>query len=367
MKRNNKITILLVIIAGLLASNFYATHLLFKERNNPTQETTGNNNNNVTDGVVNITSDITELVDNTKNKVVSVINMKGGQRAGSGSGVVYKNDSGRILIVTNHHVIDGNTSVIVRFADGQELEAKLLGSDQYTDLALLEVKDDLDIQPFKMGDSTKTKVGEYVIAIGSPLGIEFENSVTFGIISGVNRLIPVSTDSSGKSDWDMLVLQTDAAINPGNSGGALVNMAGELIGINSLKLASDNVEGMGFSIPVSEMIPIIQQIEETGKVAYPIVGVSMISIEDLSPFSRQEYGIPTNIQEGILVVEVVPNSPAASARIQAGDIINKFEDITVTNFKDFRRELFKYRPGDKVVFTVTRDNQVIEIDVILGD
>ncbi len=364
MKSSKKEIFLLIVIAALLTSNFYVSHLLYKKDTNPQVQESGGN---VTQGVMDISSDITQLVEKTQNKVVSVINVKGEQQVGSGSGVVYKNSNGRILIVTNHHVIDGGTGAIVRFSNGQEIEAKLLGSDQFTDLALLEVMADMDVEPFAMGDSTKTKVGEYVIAIGSPLGVEFENSVTYGIISGVNRLVPVSTDASGKSDWDMLVLQTDAAINPGNSGGALVNMAGELIGINSLKLASNNIEGMGFSIPVSEMIPIIQQIEETGKVAYPIIGVSMISVGDLSPFSRQKYGLDDSIDKGILVVEVTPLSPAESARIVAGDVINKFEDLEVSDFKAFRKKLYEYRPGDKVTLTITRDNKVIEVEVVLGD
>ncbi len=366
MKENKKQTLLLVIIAGLLLSNLYVSHLLTKKDNSPTVQEPGTTET-VTKGVMDISSDITELVEKTQNKVVSVLNMQNGQNIGSGSGVVYKNENGRLLIVTNHHVIDGGTSQIVRFYDGQEVEATVLGSDQYTDLALLEVKGDYDIEPFALGDSTKTKVGEFVIAIGSPLGVEFENSVTYGIISGVNRLVSVSTDNNGKSDWDMLVLQTDAAINPGNSGGALVNMAGELVGINSLKLASNNVEGMGFSIPVSEMIPIIQQLEETGKVAYPIIGVSMISIEDLSEYSRRQYGIADNVTHGILVVEVTDGSPAQNAQMKSGDVITEYEGETVKTFKDFRKKLYGNRPGDKVTLKVNRAGTDMNIDVILGD
>lgn len=366
MKKNKTQALLLVVIALLLGSNFYVSHLLYKQNEAPkTNETEGSEN--VTEGVMNITSNITELVDETKDKVVSVLNVKNNQKAGSGSGVLYKNENGRLLIVTNHHVIDGGTGVIVRFSDGQEIEGKVLGSDLYTDLALIEVMHKTETKPFKMGDSTKTKVGEYVIAMGSPLGVEFENSVTFGIISGVNRLVPVSTQGGGESDWDMLVLQTDAAINPGNSGGALVNMAGELVGINSLKLASDNVEGMGFSIPVSEMIPIIQQIEETGKVSYPKIGISMVSVSDMSPYARQEYGISDKVTEGIVVVEIVPGSAAASSTLQQSDVIQSIEGLEVKSFKEFRKKLFEYRPGDKITLGVIRGNDSLEIDVVLGD
>lgn len=366
MKKNKTQIVLLVLIAALLGSNFYVSHLLYKQKSNPQiQDSTGEQN--VTQGVMDISSNITELVEKTNDKVVSVLNLKNGQRAGSGSGVVYKNEKGRLLIVTNNHVIDGGTGVIVRFSDGQEIEGKVLGSDLYTDLALIEIMHESDIEPFKLGDSTKTKVGEYVIAMGSPLGVEFENSVTFGIISGVNRLVPVSTQNNGQSDWDMLVLQTDAAINPGNSGGALVNMAGELIGINSLKLASDNVEGMGFSIPVSEMIPIIQQIEETGKVSYPKLGISMVSVGDMSPFRKQEFGIAPNITEGILVMEIMADGAAASSQLKQYDIINEIEGVEVKSFKEFRKKLFEYRPGEKITLSVTRGNDVLSVDVVLGD
>lgn len=367
LKKNKVQIALLIIIAALLSSNLYVSHLLYKKNDTPPVQDTGNNQGNYTDGVMDISSDITKLVDQTQNKVVSVINMKSNQQAGSGSGVVYKNDKGRILIVTNHHVIDGGNGVVVRFSDGQEIEGKVLGSDVYTDLALIEVMHESDVDAFKLGDSTKTKVGEYVIAIGSPLGIAFENSVTYGIISGVNRMVPVSTSGKGESDWDMLVLQTDAAINPGNSGGALVNMAGELIGINSLKLASNNVEGMGFSIPVSEMISIIQQIEETGKVTYPKLGISMVSVEDLSPYSKQQYGIHTQVTEGIAIVEVDPLSAADKAGLKSGDVINEIEGAKVSTFKDFRRKLFEYRPGDEIELTITQGTNLKKVKVILGD
>lgn len=365
MKKNKNQLGLLIVIAVLLGSNFYVSHLLYKQNETPPISQPGNQN--LTEGVMDISSDITELVEKTQNKVVSVLNVKNGQRAGSGSGVLYKNNNGRLLIVTNNHVIEGGTGVIVRFSDGQEIEGKVLGSDLYTDLALLEVMHETDTEPFKMGDSTKTKVGEYVIAMGSPLGVEFENSVTFGIISGVNRLVPVSTRNNGESDWDMLVLQTDAAINPGNSGGALVNMAGELVGINSLKLASDKIEGMGFSIPVSEMIPIIQQIEDTGKVTYPKIGIQMVSVSDVSPYNRQEYGIPANVTEGILVVDIVDGSAASTSSLKRYDVINAIEDTQVKSFKEFRKKLFEYRPGDKITLSVTRGNELLEIDVVLGD
>lgn len=356
--KNNKLLYLLV--GALIVSNAYLFSIVLKEK--PQGDGSTPIINNV---VSDIESDITKVAEETQNKVVSIITIRGNQQAGSGSGIVYKNESGVLKIVTNHHVVEGGTKHIVRFANGEEFDAELMGSDMYTDLALLKVKADLEIDAFTIGDSGLSKVGEFVIAIGSPLGVEFENSVTFGIISGKNRVVPVDLNNDGLSDWDMQVLQTDAAINPGNSGGALVNMAGELIGINSLKFSSDQVEGMGFSIPVNEMVPIIKQIEENGKVSYPIIGISAISITDLNTFQKDRYKIPKDVDKGVLIMEATAGGPADKAELKQGDVIVKFGNETVKSFKDFRRYLYTYKVGEKVGLEVLRDGVVVEVEVIL--
>ncbi len=358
--KNNKFISLIVF--ALVLSNLYLFSIVLQKENSQGETPKETTVNKV---VTEFDTSITKLVEETQNKVVSIITQKHSQNAGSGSGIVYKNKDGKVLIVTNHHVIDGGDSYIVRFANGEEIEATLLGSDQYTDLALLEVKADLDIEPFELGDSALSKVGEFVIAIGSPLGVEFENSVTFGIISGKNRMVPVDLNNDGISDWDMHVLQTDAAINPGNSGGALVNMAGELVGINSLKFSSDSVEGMGFSIPVNEMIPIIKQIEETGKVVYPIIGISAVSIKDLNGFQKVNQNIPNDVSDGVLIVEITKDSPADKAKLESGDIMTSYNGESVKDFKDFRRNLYKNKVGDSVKLGFIRDGQEMEVDVIL--
>lgn len=355
--KNNKL--LYVLVGALIISNIYLFTLVNKEETPSYKEPT------VRNVATNIESNITEVAEETQNKVVSVFTFKGQQQSGSGSGVVYKNEEGVIKIVTNHHVIEGGTNYIIRFADGQEIEADLLGSDVYTDLALLQVKADLEIEPFIIGDSGLSKVGEFVIAIGSPLGVEFENSVTFGIISGKNRIVPVDLNNDGVTDWDMQVLQTDAAINPGNSGGALVNMAGELIGINSLKFSSNQVEGMGFSIPVNEMVPIIKQIEEKGKVDYPIIGISAISISDLNSFQKNRYNIDENLDKGVLIMEATSGGPAEKANLKGGDIITKFNNEEITSFKDFRRLLYTQRIGETVRLEILRDGASLDVDVTL--
>lgn len=358
MRKESKL--LWILVLCLIASNVY----MFKKLEESPQNN-GNTNETVNNVVTEFDTNITELVGQTQDKVVSIITKKGDKTIGSGSGILYKNENGLIKVVTNHHVIDGGTSHIIRLSSGEEIEASLVGSDVYTDLALLETKADLDIEAFDMGDSELTKVGEFVIAIGSPLGIEFESSVTFGIISGKNRVVPVDLNNDGVSDWDMNVLQTDAAINPGNSGGALVNMAGELVGINSLKFSSDQVEGMGFSIPVNEMIPVIKQIEENGKVSYPMVGISAISVQDLSPYQKLQYQLDDSLNKGVYIAEVIKGGAADKAGVLAGDIFVKFNDKEIESFKDFRRDLYKHSIGDSVKITVMRAGQETEVDLVL--
>lgn len=353
------------IMVMLLLWNGFLTYRLWEVSEKKGSQASNSGDKVVEKVVTEFDTNVTDVVDKSQNKVVSVINEQQGQVAGSGSGVVYKNESGVVKIITNHHVVDKGTKFIVRFANGEEHEAQLLGSDPYTDLALLEIKADLDIEPFKMGDSSLTKVGEFSVAIGSPVGLEFANSVTFGIISGKDRVVPVDLNGDGVSDWDMVVLQTDAAINPGNSGGALVNMAGELIGINSMKLSSAQIEGMGFSIPINEVIPIINQIEENGKVTYPILGISAVSVQDLNPFQRNYYQIPQSIQSGVYIAELTQNGPAKKAGIKEGDILTEFDGDTMSSFKDFRRKLYGKKVGDKVNLKLARGSETYEVEVVL--
>lgn len=352
---------LILVLSALLTWNVYLTYRV--------QEQSSDRNESehvVAERVVTeFETDVVRVIDKVESKVVSVITEQQGRVIGSGSGIVYKNKDGLVQVVTNHHVIDGGTQHIVRFSNGQEIEGQVLGSDVYTDLALVQVEADLEIEAFELGDSERTNVGEFVVAIGSPLGIEFENSTTFGIISGKNRVIPVDLDGDGVSDWDMMVMQTDAAINPGNSGGALVNMAGELIGINSLKISSSQIEGMGFSIPVNEVIPIINQIEEFGEVTYPSIGISAVSIENLNVFQRNYYKIAEDVKSGVFVVEVSAGGPAKLAGLQEGDVIVGFEDQIVTTFKDFRRELYRYKAGNTVRLKISRNGEIQELPVVL--
>lgn len=240
----------------LLCFNLYLAYEVYQLKQTPHESS--QQSESISKMVSEFETDVTRVVDDVNDKVVSVVQFQNERLSGSGTGVIYENEDKYTYIVTNHHVIENAQEIMVKLADASEVKATLLGSDAYSDLALLRIEANENLKSFKLGDSSLARVGEFVVAIGSPLGVEFSNTTTFGIISGKDRLVAVDLNGDGISDWDMLVLQTDAAINPGNSGGALVNMSGELIGINSLKISSDDVEGMGFSIPINEVIPIVQ-------------------------------------------------------------------------------------------------------------
>ncbi|MBR3063972.1 MAG: trypsin-like peptidase domain-containing protein [Exiguobacterium sp.] len=265
--------------------------------------------------------------------------------AGVGSGVIYKKEGDSAYIVTNHHVVNGADKLTVTFNDGTTAEATLMGSDAMYDLAVLKVDADKVPAVISIGKSSELKPGQTVLAIGNPLG-QFENSVTRGVVSSTSRFVPVDTDGNGQADFNAEVIQTDAAINPGNSGGALINEEGQLVGINSMKIATAEVEGVGFAIPVDIALPIINQIEQTGEVNHPSLGVSLRDVSEFPPgFLTEQINLPESVTAGTIIVEVQQNSSAAKAGLKARDVIVKINDKDVKSFIDLRSELIRDTDG----------------------
>lgn len=265
--------------------------------------------------------------------------------AGVGSGVIYKKEGDSAYIVTNHHVVNGADKLTVTFNDGTTAEATLMGSDAMYDLAVLKVDADKVPAVISIGKSSELKPGQTVLAIGNPLG-QFENSVTRGVVSSTSRFVPVDTDGNGQADFNAEVIQTDAAINPGNSGGALINEEGQLVGINSMKIAKAEVEGVGFAIPVDIALPIINQIEQTGEVNHPSLGVSLRDVSEFPPgFLTEQINLPESVTAGTIIVEVQQNSSAAKAGLKARDVIVKINDKDVKSFIDLRSELIRDTDG----------------------
>lgn len=282
--------------------------------------------------------------------------------AGVGSGVIYKKEGDSAFIVTNHHVVNGADKLTVTFNDGTTAEATLMGSDATYDLAVLKVDADKVPAVISIGKSSELKPGQTVIAIGNPLG-QFENSVTRGVVSSTSRLVPVDTDENGQADFNAEVIQTDAAINPGNSGGALINEEGQLVGINSMKIATAEVEGVGFSIPVDIALPLINQIEQTGEVNHPSLGVSLRDVSEFPPgYLSEQINLPESVTAGTIIVEVQQNSSAAKAGLEARDVIVKINDKEVSSFIDLRSELIRDTDGT-VDIEYVRDGKTETVQV----
>lgn len=273
---------------------------------------------------------------------------------GVGSGVIFKNDGGDSYIVTNNHVISGAKELVVSLPDGRSLKGKLVGADEMTDLAVVKVGDG-KLPTAKFGDSDKIVVGEPAIAIGNPMGLEFQGSVTSGVISALNRTLDIS-------DKRVKLLQTDAAINPGNSGGALVNADGEVIGINSAKVAANGVEGMGFAIPINTVQTVIDSLMTKGYVARPYLGVSVFD-----PETAGRYGYQLNIDKGVYVFQLTLNGPCGKAGLQRGDIILKLDDKETNSVPDLRAKVAEHKVGDTVKVTYDRNGKQQNADVVLEE
>ncbi|HZG59108.1 MAG TPA: trypsin-like peptidase domain-containing protein [Anoxybacillus sp.] len=314
---------------------------------------------------VDVVSQVTKAVDKVSDAVVGVVNIQEsdfwsqGGEAGTGSGVIYKKANGKAFVVTNHHVVENASQVEVSLKDGTRVPAKVLGSDIWTDLAVLEIDAKHVKKVAEFGNSDAVKPGEPVIAIGNPLGLQFAGSVTQGIISGTNRTIEIDLDQDGVPDWNAEVLQTDAAINPGNSGGALVNIDGQVIGINSMKIAQQAVEGIGLAIPINFAQPVIADLEKYGQVRRPYMGVELRSLSDISSYHLQEtLHLPKDVTEGVAIVQVVPMSPAAQAGLKQFDVIVALDDKPIRNVIELRKYLYTEKSiGDKMKVTFYREGK----------
>ena len=356
-----KLVVILLLIVSLSCNGLLVYTVFFQQNNASNNASTAQ----VQTVNVDVKSDLTEIIEKAKQSTVGVAVYQRNQLAGSGSGIIYKVDGKTVYVVTNHHVIDSANSIEVIFANGESVKADLVGSDQYGDIAVLKMTVDFSVTAFKMGDSDLLDSGETVVAIGSPLGLEYAGTVTQGIVSAPKRTISVDLNSDGKQDWDMNVVQTDAAINPGNSGGALINAAGELVGITSMKYSSEEVEGIGFALPINDAVKLIDEIMETGKVSRPTLGISGVSLDGYSSYELYMYRIQTNLNKGIYVANVQSGSAASEAGIKAGDVITKFDGSEIESYKDFLTKLYSKKTGDTVKLTINRDGSTMEVNVKL--
>ena len=346
-------------------------------------------NETVTDVAVNVTTDTTAAVEKVQDAVVSIINMQAGntnmfgfdlpqnssdttngtlETSSEGSGVIYKIEDDLAYIVTNNHVIDGADELEILMKDGTKEVATVVGSDVWTDLAVLTIPATSVTAVASFGDSDAVNVGEPAIAIGSPLGTEFATSVTQGIISAKNRSVSTDVDGDSIVDWDVTALQTDAAINPGNSGGALINIAGQVIGINSMKISDSNVEGMGFAIPSNDVLTIINELEQNGEIIRPILGVSMLDLSQISASQQSSVlTLPEDVTAGVVIAEVQALSAAELGGLEQYDVITEMNGEAVTSIVDLRKILYALEVGTDVEISYYRAGTLQSTTVTLTE
>lgn len=314
---------------------------------------------------------LSDMVEHASKGIVGVSNFKntGNRFAGSselsefgtGSGVIYKIDGEDAFIVTNNHVIEGAGKIEVTLQGGEKEAAELIGSDALTDLAVLKINAKLVDTALEFGDSDKLRAGDSVVAIGNPLSLDFSGTVTQGIISAPSRSIDVKTTAG---NWEMNVIQTDAAINPGNSGGALLTTDGKVIGINSLKIADNGVEGLGFAIPSNEVVPLLEDITKNGKIERPYIGVGLADLAEVPYMYVQN--LPQEVKGGVMVASVDPSSAAGKAGLKEQDVITAINGTDINNSMELRKFLYsELKIGDKATLTVYSGSEKRSVELTL--
>ena len=342
------VTFLIIILIGFLsgALGSFVTLQLYQKQGN---QATNNTTNTVTQTSYKNENATTQAVNKVKDAVVSVITYSANRQnsvfgndetdtdtdsqqvASEGSGVIYKKNGKDAYLVTNTHVIKGASKVDIRLADGTKVPGEIVGSDTFSDIAVVKISPEKVTTVAEFGDSSKLNVGETAIAIGSPLGSEYANTVTQGIISSLNR--NVSLKSQDGQAISTKAIQTDTAINPGNSGGPLVNIQGQVIGITSSKIASNggtSVEGLGFAIPSNDAQNIIKQLESDGKVTRPALGIQMVNLANIGASDLRKLNIPSSVTSGVVVKSVQSNMPA-SGHLEKYDVITKVDDKEISS------------------------------------
>ena len=374
MKKNLKkwgqllLVILISFFSGILGT--FTTLQLSQKQNSGTTTTT-----TVSKAAVKNENSTTQAVDKVKDAVVSVItyssnsqnslitsdetdtDTNAAQVFSEGSGVIYKKEGDTAYIVTNTHVINGAKKVDIRLADGTKVPGDIVGSDTYSDIAVVKIAADKVTTVAEFGDSNQLTVGETAIAIGSPLGSEYANTVTQGIVSSLNRNVSLKSEDGQAISTN--AIQTDTAINPGNSGGPLINIQGQVIGITSSKIASNggtSVEGLGFAIPANDVINIIKQLEKDGKVTRPALGIHMVNLSNLNTTDLQKLKLPGNVTSGVAVRSVQKNMPA-NGHLQQYDVITKIDDKAISSTTELQSALYSHSIGDSMTVTYYRDGK----------
>lgn len=361
MKKVKKIIVGILLFISTFIFGVIVTFLIIEKHPNTFLKTVTKLEKDVT-----ITENgIADAVEKVYDSVIIVSTISQNKVISSGSGFIYKINNEDIYIITNHHVVDVGDAFKITYTDGNEEDAQLVGSDEYSDIAVLKVTSNEEYKAALIGSSDNMRVGDTTFTIGAPLGDNYSWTVTRGILSGKERLVEVSLTNSYQSDYIMNVLQTDSPVNSGNSGGPICNSNGEVIGVVNAKISYTGVEGIGFAIPIEIAVEKAEQIINGSKTSYPHLGISMLNIADARNYINYRKYVSNDIESGVIVIDIEKDSLAEKNGMKSGDIITHINDTSIKNVAYLRYELYKYKSGDTIKIKVIRDNETKEISIKL--
>ena len=360
MQKNNVVVILIVSVFMSFIMGALGGFIVL-------DSSTGSNTIITHNGVMLEENDsISKGVEAVYDAVVVVEGFSNNQLSSTGTGFIYKENNDKMYVMTNHHVISGVEVVKVILSDGEVVDATIMGSEVYSDIAVLAISSDKVKKIAVMGDTSKLSVGDTLFTVGAPEGSNYAGTVTKGVLSAKDRLVAVNLSNTNSNDYYMKVMQTDAAINPGNSGGPICNINGEVVGITNLKLVDSTVEGMGFAIPIEDALMFAGSLEKGEEVIRPYVGIGMLERSDTMTLYRNGIILDENIDTGIVVIEVADNSPAKEAKLKKGDVIISLGGEEIESIAEFRYELYTHQVGESIELEYIRDNKVKKTNIKLS-
>ncbi len=356
MMKNKILTAVTIVVSFVVGGVF--TYIVISSPSNTTATGTVNycGTTKCTNQVTVNEKGINDAIEKVYDAVVMIENYQNGSVVSTGTGFVYKVDEKYGYLLTNQHVVSRSDSIRITFSNDTTVDGVVAGSDAYMDLAVVKIAKENVTKVVSIGDSTKSVLGDRVFTVGSPLGYEYRGSVTSGILSGTDRLVTVNV-ADGNDTYVMKVLQTDAAMNPGNSGGPLLNINGEVIGINSLKLVQEEIEGMGFAIPIEFAMSHVETLEAGKEIERPVLGITLINASDTASLYQNGIKIDRDITTGVVVASVSKNSGASQAGLEKGDVIIAIDGEKVKDSAYLRYELYKHNVGDTIEITYLRNRK----------
>ncbi|MFB2003132.1 trypsin-like peptidase domain-containing protein [Staphylococcus aureus] len=362
-----KIAIIIGVILLIIILNAIFTNVNKNDHTNDSALTPTNKHYTDTMKSANSTVKSVVTVENEGTKNTSVPNNTSKADNEIGSGVVYKKVGDSLFIMTNAHVVSNKDKQKITFGNNKSVQGKVIGTDKWSDIAVIKAKSaDDSVKAITIGNSNHLVLGEPIIVVGNPLGVDFKESVSDGIVSGLDRHVPVDIDKDDSYDVLMKAFQINAPVNPGNSGGAVVDRDGKLIGIVSLKIDMDNVEGMGFAIPINDAQKIAAHLEKEGKIEYPNTGIKIKNVADIDDDERQSIKLPDSVKNGIIVGEVKPNAPGDKSGLKKDDVIVELDGKRIEDNLRYRQIIFNHREDKSTLKAkVYRDGKVINIDIKL--